>query len=216
MAYFQRLHVIKININNNFFKQFFRSKRLDTFFIDNKNAKHAFLVFENKDSIIGKQLILDFGDRTDMVIRRTTVESNLFLVDQFKIDRQKLPVVFLIYNSKGSMKRYVEFSEEFVGKKIDSSLDKRMMFKKMIEEFKRDKNNDLNKNEGSLKNENFVLENQDDTKQNKVYMQDLESSLNMIIRNEIPRTKLITGDKIDALKRWIDTLVKVGLINLFS
>lgn len=168
-------------------------------------------MFESENSVLGKQLILDFGDRTNMVIRRTTVESNSFLVDQFNIDRQKLPVIFLIYNTKGPKKRYIQFSEEFVGKKLDSGIDKRIMFKSLIEEFTKIKKGDLDTNEELLKNENLVLDTNDDSKQNKVFMQDLESSLNMILRYEVPRTKLITGDRIDALKKWLKTLVKVRL-----
>ena len=40
-------------------------------------------------------------------------------------------------------------------------------------------------------------------------MQDLESSLNVMIRSEIPRSKLINGEKLDALKEWIRVLSAV-------
>ena len=40
-------------------------------------------------------------------------------------------------------------------------------------------------------------------------MQDLESSLNVIFRHEIPHQKLISGEKLSALKQWINVLAKV-------
>jgi hypothetical protein len=40
-------------------------------------------------------------------------------------------------------------------------------------------------------------------------MQDLESSLNVMIRSEIPHSKLINGEKLDALKEWMRILANV-------
>lgn len=43
----------------------------------------------------------------------------------------------------------------------------------------------------------------------KVYMQDLESGLHLIIRSDISHSRIITGHKFDALKEWLRILVKV-------
>lgn len=44
---------------------------------------------------------------------------------------------------------------------------------------------------------------------NRVFMHDLESGLNLMLRNDISRSKLITGEKLKALKEWLRVLVKV-------
>ena len=45
----------------------------------------------------------------------------------------------------------------------------------------------------------------------QITMQDLESSLNVMIRSEIPHAKLISGDKLVALREWMRILAKVKL-----
>lgn len=39
-------------------------------------------------------------------------------------------------------------------------------------------------------------------------MQDLESSLNVLLRSDIARLNVINGDKLEALKAWLRVLVK--------
>lgn len=43
----------------------------------------------------------------------------------------------------------------------------------------------------------------------KVYMQDLESGLHLMIRSDISHSGLISGPKMAALKEWIRILAKV-------
>lgn len=43
---------------------------------------------------------------------------------------------------------------------------------------------------------------------NRIFMQDLESGLHLMLRNDIARLKLITGEKLKALKEWLRVLVK--------
>jgi hypothetical protein len=43
----------------------------------------------------------------------------------------------------------------------------------------------------------------------KVSMQDLESCLNVMIRSEIPHMRLISDEKLTALKEWMRILAKV-------
>lgn len=47
--------------------------------------------------------------------------------------------------------------------------------------------------------------------EDKVYMQDLESGLTMMIRSDIAHSKLISGKKLAALRDWISILVKVSI-----
>lgn len=45
--------------------------------------------------------------------------------------------------------------------------------------------------------------------ENRVYMQDLESSLNVMLRSEIGHHKAIDGEALVALKEWLRILNKV-------
>lgn len=44
---------------------------------------------------------------------------------------------------------------------------------------------------------------------NRVYMQDLESSLNVMLRSEIGHHKAIDGEALVALREWMRVLNKV-------
>ena len=44
----------------------------------------------------------------------------------------------------------------------------------------------------------------------KVYMQDLEAGLNLLIRSDIAHSKLISGKKLAALREWINLLANVN------
>lgn len=48
----------------------------------------------------------------------------------------------------------------------------------------------------------------DNSVQDKVYMVDLESGLNYLLRSDIPSVKLITGEKMKALKKWMRVLAR--------
>ena len=48
----------------------------------------------------------------------------------------------------------------------------------------------------------------------QISMQDLESSLNVMIRSEIPHMKLISDEKLSALKEWTRILAKVSFLSV--
>jgi hypothetical protein len=47
----------------------------------------------------------------------------------------------------------------------------------------------------------------------RVFMQDLESGLHLMLRSDVARSKLITGEKMKALKDWLYVLAKVSQFN---
>ncbi|CAF1144777.1 unnamed protein product, partial [Brachionus calyciflorus] len=47
---------------------------------------------------------------------------------------------------------------------------------------------------------------------NKILMQDLEASLNVMLRSEISHSNLLNDEKLTSLKIWIKTLAKVIFI----
>lgn len=57
-----------------------------------------------------------------IVIRRVTPTSNPSLVSKFELDPRRLPVVFLLNNTDGSMKPYEKFDEKTVQKYVRISL----------------------------------------------------------------------------------------------
>ena len=46
----------------------------------------------------------------------------------------------------------------------------------------------------------------------RVYLQDLETALHLILRSDIAKVSLITGSKMIALKEWMRVLLKVLII----
>ncbi len=61
-----------------------------------------------------------------------------------------------------------------------------------------------------MKNKYFLF--QKISMDNRIFMQDLESGLHLMFRNDIARFKLITGEKMKVLKEWLRILVKVVYI----
>lgn len=49
---------------------------------------------------------------------------------------------------------------------------------------------------------------------NQVFMQDLESGLHLMLRGDVARSKLLKGEKLNALKDWLHVLTKVGALVL--
>jgi thiol-disulfide isomerase/thioredoxin len=93
----------------------FLSKRLDVLFAENRQAKHALLIFEKSDSILGRNIILDFSSYSkDLIIRRTTPETNKALISIMEIDDRRLPLVFIVYNKEQNGKKYERFDSDFV------------------------------------------------------------------------------------------------------
>jgi len=85
----------------------FFSKRLDVLFASNREAKHALLIFEKSDSYLGRNIILDFSSYSkELIIRRTTPESNKALINIMEINDRRLPIVFIVYNKEQNGKKY--------------------------------------------------------------------------------------------------------------
>ncbi|CAF0737484.1 unnamed protein product [Brachionus calyciflorus] len=196
------------------FKEF-TSKRLDVLFVSNKNAKYALLMIEKKDSILGMQMMLDFAEHADnLIIRRTTEESNPLLIQKLNVNLRKLPIIFLIENSKGSLKKYESFSDskKFIPNDLDSKLDEREKFKRMIEKFINDNISVLNNMENKIQiiddKVDDIADEKSQENSNKISMLDLEASLNVMLRSEISHSNLLNGEKLASLKIWIKTLAK--------
>jgi thiol oxidase len=97
----------------------FKSKRLDTLFVNKyKQTLFGLLIFENETSQIGRQLLLDFASFNDRVlIRRITPDSNPTLVNKFGIDTNRLPVIYLVNNTKETtMKPYELFDQKLINR----------------------------------------------------------------------------------------------------
>ena len=224
----------------------FKSKRLDTLFVDKyKQHQYGLLIFESETSLVGRQLLLDFSSYADRIlIRRTTPDSNPTLVNKFGLDPNRLPIIYVVNNTKETtMKPYELFDQKLINRyqtEYLKMLDKnqpiseendvkendndRVRLGKMIHSFIKYANLITKEESTKIKDnanagEKYELEMKKNEAQpylanmdERVYLQDLETALHLILRSDIAKVSLITGSKMIALKEWMRVLLKVEII----
>ncbi|CAH0547791.1 unnamed protein product [Brassicogethes aeneus] len=158
-------------------------------------VKHMFLVVQEPESYMGQSLILDLNKVSDTVIKYTLNNNTALLTS---LNLHKTPSV-LVWDVNGNQRE------------LDVAVDP----KKTVLDYLHIKTNENNKGSGentgveapSLQQENML-----DEKIRKmgdaVFQKDLETALRYSLRREVSRTKEITGDKLVALKKYLDVLIK--------
>lgn len=96
---------------------------------------------------------------------------------------------------------------------MEPSLDSRDKFKLMIEKFLIDKviGNKIEKKDEPKSKDEIINEDKPIHDLNKIYMLDLESSLNVMLRSEISHSQTFDEEKLTVLKQWVKTLAKVNI-----
>lgn len=164
-------------------------------------TQYEFLIFEEPKSHQAAEVILDLHKLDTIIIRRVTSENVPFSVTH-KIT--KFPSIIAIDRDN---------SETLL--KIDSST--REGIRNAIITFLKSKNISTD-----IKDENFDEVNEDNIKKSfakthnlpkksnhdddKLYRLDLETALHKALNNEIPRVKVITGEKLEALKTFLKVI----------
>lgn len=172
------------------------------------DIKHVFLIIENgsKPSYLGVEAILRFHKVREIMVTYS-FDNNSALID--KLGENDLPLVITI--SRGnSYKNYLKVKNiNDVVKHIEDFLERNKIEipKDDIKEDKREQQ----------ENEGFNLDKNEDrlkliTKLKKmgdvVFQMDLETTLRFSLKNEIARTKTISGEKLTALKNYLDVIRK--------
>jgi thiol-disulfide isomerase/thioredoxin len=207
----------------------YKSKTLNSLFIDNYNKpKFALLVFESDNSMIGRKLILDLSSfSNNIIIRRIVPTSNPNLTNKFAIDTNRLPILYLVKNTHSTMMKYELFDQKLVeyyqkeyfklisNQNITISEEiknenEHIRFKKMIFKFI-EYANLIEKEETRLKQNSSIdaFKNENKSHKHRIYLEDLETGLNIMLRSDIAKKQFINGSEMIALKNWIRVLTKV-------
>jgi thiol-disulfide isomerase/thioredoxin len=211
----------------------FISKRLEYLFIDKyKKAPYGLLIFESDSSMIGRKLILDFSSFIDnILIRRIVPSSNPTLTNKFGINRNFLPVIYLVKNIKTTVIDYELFDQKLLKnyqneyiKILNTNLTindneelknendyiqlKKMIFK-FIEYSNLVKNEDTFQQNISINETISVQKDECKSYKQRVFIEDLETALHLMLRSEIAKKSFINESEIIDLKKWIRLLTKV-------
>lgn len=153
--------------------------------------KHVILLFENEESYIGREVILDLMQYKHLLIRTVTNRN----IAKFGVTH--LPSLFLLHGDG----RF-----EQIAKKIDERAPIVKIVKQLIDA---DQDSDQGPRGGEKIMDDFATSKTHSiTNGTVVYMQDLESALSYSFRQEIAIHKSIDGDSLQALKDFIRVLTK--------
>ncbi|XP_073675959.1 sulfhydryl oxidase 1 [Garra rufa] len=167
---------------------------IDGFFQTN-NVEHLALVFESKDSYVGREVTLDLLQYENIAVRRV-LDTEKSLVSRFGVT--DFPSCYL-YSSSGNISRLKVLSEA------------RTFYSYALQRLPRVVRtgkpqvpiNDLIKNS--------TLQEWRPFNKTRVYMSDLESALHYSLRVELSGHLSISGDDLIALKKYINVLAKFML-----
>ncbi|KAL1270177.1 hypothetical protein QQF64_032466, partial [Cirrhinus molitorella] len=164
---------------------------VDNFFQTN-NVKNLALVFENKDSYVGREVTLDLLQYENIAVRRV-LDTEASLVSRFGVT--DFPSCYL-YSSFGNISRLKVLSEArtFYSYSLQRLPGVVRTGKPQIPI------TDLIKNS--------TLQEWRPFNKTRVYMSDLESALHYSLRVELSGHISISGDDLIALKKYINVLAK--------
>ncbi|XP_012227767.1 sulfhydryl oxidase 2 [Linepithema humile] len=171
------------------------------------NVKHFFLIFENKDSHLGVEVILDLHTINSLQIRRVTSDNELLCV----------------MNKVTKFPTLIAFGRNESQKVINVRIPTRQGVRRAIKDYVISKGVNIDEvgttvsHDVAQQNIEKVLqttlaavvevqENQEQPSSKKtddyMYQLDLESALRYSINHEIPLTKSIDGEKMEVLRKY--------------
>ncbi|GFR79268.1 sulfhydryl oxidase [Elysia marginata] len=178
-------------------------KMQDLWHEKNVHTSQLFIIFEEEKSEVGRQVVLDLRNVTGIKVRMMLKNE----VVKFGITE---------YPSLYRFNKDSTYSKLAVGKG-SSELDRPTFVKHIIEEMKTSQADPLivfpeNKQQSvnTINKPGSALGNKSKLHPNRIQvnMQDLESALHYSLRQEIAICQTIDGERMDALKNYIDVLKK--------
>ncbi|XP_067009064.2 sulfhydryl oxidase 1 isoform X2 [Anabrus simplex] len=162
------------------------------------SVQFTILIFEDTDSDVATQVILDLNHVKDVQIR-TVLNQNEALVKLIGV--LKFPSIVVLQRDLAvNHLKIIENSREAFREAIKSFLKSRniIVAEDDINDFKKPVLNEPAEMQG------VGVRHLDDV----VYQVDLENTIQYSLKNEIPIHKLITGDALQALKNYLNVLAK--------
>ncbi|XP_031829022.1 sulfhydryl oxidase 2 [Nomia melanderi] len=169
-------------------------------------VKYFFLLFEKTDSHLGAEVILDMHKIPTLQIRRVTSENEL-LCETNKITNFPSLIVFTRNDTQKSLKIRIPTREGTYGTIMQYMISKG----ENINEQSFTKNRSIETSHKSSTQTSKQLQGTEKSKDIEInddylYQLDLENTLKYSISHEIPLHKVINGEKMDALKNYLDVL----------
>ncbi|KZC13020.1 Sulfhydryl oxidase 1, partial [Dufourea novaeangliae] len=170
-----------------------------------KTVKYFFLLFEKTDSHLGAEVILDMHKISILQIRRVTSDNEL-LCDTNKITNFPSLIVFSRNDTQKTLKIRVPTREstyntimQFMISRGENIHEQNFTKHHLTETNHKSSTSTSKQSQGTEKLENTLID-------DHLYQLDLENTLRYSISHEIPLHKIIKGEKIDALKKYLNVL----------
>jgi len=181
----------------------------DTWKAISNNVKYFFLIFEVTDSHLGAEVILDLHRINSIQIRRVTTDNELLCVMN-KVTKFPTVIVYGRNESQKIVNVRIPTREgirraikEYVTTKGVSIDEMDIPISHDIENIQMIK---IHKNEKEKKKESSLMEQSSKKSNDYLYQLDLENALRYSINHEIPLTKLIDGEKMEVLRKYLTVL----------
>nr|XP_055023808.1 sulfhydryl oxidase 1 [Misgurnus anguillicaudatus] len=164
---------------------------IDSFF-QTSTVKYLALVFENKNSYVGREVTLDLLQYENVAVRRV-LDTETSLVSRFGVT--EFPSCYL-YNSSGNISRLKVLNEA------------RVFYSYALQRLPGVVRTGKDKIPITDLIQNTTLEEWRTFNKTRVYMSDLESALHYSLRVEVAAHVSISGDDLIALKKFVNVLAK--------
>lgn len=163
-------------------------------------VKYFFLIFENTDSHLGAEVILDMHKMSMLQIRRVTSDNEL-LCETNKVT--KFPSLIAFHRNETQKLLPIKVpTREGVSRAIKTYMNSKG--ENIILTDETETNSYVSTTESSKQPE--TIENQE-ASQDHLYQLDLENALRYSISHEIPLSKYMEGEKLEALKSYLSVLI---------
>ena len=149
---------------------------------------------------------MDFSEYLNfLTIRRTNWNENPDLIRNLRVDNETLPALFVIekiFNRIFYRKFDLNLGKKDPRETLNSLIKNYLLSSSFQNYISTTRTIDI-RTTAKIEQENQVI--------GKLNMQDFETGLHLMLRNEIPNKKIINGEELNALKTWIYTLSLVSL-----
>lgn len=164
--------------------------------LDKKSSHYTAIVFESKDSYVGREVILDLIQYENILVRRV-LNSDKALLEKLGITAA--PSCYLIYpnGSHGLINIMMHLRTEFSShlKHLPGVKKRQPSLPELPARQKIEERNDVR--------------GLDEHDQSKVYMADLESGLHYLLRVELATHKTLEGEKLKTFKDFIAVVAQL-------
>ncbi|XP_074078270.1 sulfhydryl oxidase 1 [Macrotis lagotis] len=168
-----------------------RLEEINNFFLRN-NDEYLALIFEEKDSYVGREVELDLSQYYGIKVRRV-LDVQEDIVKKFSVTA--FPSCYLLTRN-GSLSR------------VPVLMESRTLYTTYLQKLPGVNKRTLTPTVTPAKPEQLAPTVFKPADRSKIYMTDLESALHYILRIEVGKFKVLEGERLTALKNFVSVLAK--------